>query len=187
MQRNFATIISRVFEPLVSMTFALILIPLQAGLSFWEILLWLTVFVVPPTLLRLWAKKVYGLDWDIKDRERRIIPLLTLLVLVVIDIVILLWFGPIALFELFILFLVWVFGFTIITLLTKISGHTSGNALATGLIISRFGWQWWPVLLIVPLVAWARVVNKNHTIPQVILGGLYSWILLVVFDYWIIG
>ena len=60
----------------------------------------------------------------------------------------------------------------------KISGHASVAALATGLIIQWFGWYWWPILLIVPLVAWARVVRRDHTVGQVIAGAVYSWGLI---------
>ncbi len=178
MQRNIATIISRIFEPLLSMTFVLILISLQAGLTLRQTLLWLTLFIVPPTVLRLWAKKTYGLDWDIKERRRRIVPLAVLLGFIVIDIFLLRFFGPPALVPLLLLFLLWAIGFFLITLVTKISGHTSGNALATGLVIQWLGWGWWPVLLIVPLVGWARVKTGNHTVAQVIMGAVYSWGLL---------
>jgi len=53
--------------------------------------------------------------------------------------------------------------------------------LATGVVIARYGWSWWPVFLSVPLVGWSRVVTKNHTIAQVIAGTMYSWAIVYFF------
>lgn len=182
MQRNIATTISHIFDPMVSMTFAFILISLRVGLTMWQAFLWLTIVMVPPTVLRLWAKKMHGLDWDITERSRRFVPLAALLGLIVIDIFLLRFFGPAELLPLLRLFLVWAIGFFLMTLVTKISGHAAGNALTSGLVIVWYGWGWWPLLLTVPLVGWARVVRRDHTVSQVILGALYSWTLVLIMN-----
>lgn len=57
-------------------------------------------------------------------------------------------------------------------------------ALATGMIIQRFGWSAWPVIICVPLVLWARVTGKYHTLTQAVAGTMYAWIFLLVFEYW---
>lgn len=185
--KNFASIVSRIFDPMVGMAVVLLLALLRSGASWFIALLWLFILIGPPTIMRLWAKQRVGLDWNIRDRRRRIVPFVIFLVMIAGDLVLLKFFAPAALFRLFLFFFVWTAGFFLITAFaTKISGHAAGNALAAGLIIFWYGWQWWPILLIVPLVGWARVVRRDHTIPQVIMGALYSWVLLVVFDYWII-
>lgn len=185
--KNFASIVSRIFDPVMSMAGVLAIALLRSGVSWPITLIWLLVLVVPPIIARLWALRHHGLDWDIKDRRRRIVPFVILLVMIACDLVLLKFFSPVALFRLFLFFFLWTAGFLFITAFaTKISGHAAGNALAAGLIVLWYGWQWWPILLIVPLVGWARVVRRDHTIPQVIMGALYSWVLLVVFDYWII-
>lgn len=179
--KNFASIVSRIFDPMVSMTAVLVLAFLRSGASWPVLLIWLIILVGPPTLLRLQAMKRAGLDWDIKDRKRRIVPFVMLLLLILFDLILLMLFAPIALFQLFIFFFVWTLGFLFITAyVTKISGHAAGNALATGFMILWYGWQWWPVLLVVPLVSWARVVRRDHTVGQVMLGAVYSWGLLFV-------
>ena len=68
------------------------------------------------------------------------------------------------LFQTFLTVLISFAGFSLITFFWKISGHAFINALVTGYIIQWFGWSWWPVLLIVPLVSWSRVVRKDHTL-----------------------
>jgi hypothetical protein len=134
--------------------------------------------MMPAVAYRLWAKYKDGLDWDIHDRMRRIKPMLFLLIFLAIATVVAGVIEP-KLLSLLVIFLAWFIGFFIITAgWTKISGHTGGDALATGMVVASYGWQWWPILLIVPVVAWARVVRGDHTIFQVCLGAAYSWILL---------
>ena len=79
---------------------------------------------------------------------------------------------------LFGLFVVWFLGFFLISLFWKISGHAGSIALATGLIIFWYGWNWWPALSLVLLMGWARVATKDHTVSQVVGGALYSWGLI---------
>lgn len=180
--KKFATILSKIFDPMVGMAVVLLLALLRSGVSWFIALLWLFILIGPPTIMRLQALQRVGLDWDIRDRRRRIVPLVILLTMIVCDLVFLKLFAPVALFRLFLFFFVWTAGFFLITVFaTKISGHAAGNALAAGLIIFWYGWQWWPILLIVPLVGWARVVRRDHTVGQVIVGVLYSWSILLLF------
>src|SRR3989344_1588008 len=149
---RFATVVSRVFEPSIVLGVILVLAGVRSGLTIVQTLLWGLVFVAPPTILRWWAAGKRGLDWDIHDRKRRIVPLVILFVFILADMLLLRLFSVFTLADLFFLFLVWTLGFLVITTcVTKISGHTSCVALATGLIVSWFGWGWWPILLIVPL------------------------------------
>ena len=188
--KQVATIISRVFEPyIVALTLAVIGAlhgGLQGGTLATYLLFFLLGAMLPVFVFRVWLMKKKRLTWDIHERKKRIKPLLALIAFVLLDYVLIAQWHNTVLSQLFLIFLVWVIGFFVVTLFWKISGHAGTIALATGLIISWFGWGWWPVILTVPLVAWARVVRRDHTILQVIAGALYSWVLLVVFDYWII-
>lgn len=163
-----ATLISRVFDPF-----------LMLGIVF-VVMLWgkpmfapaLVCMVLFPFLLYVfaWKMKIIN-DWDMRDRSERPRVLWTLVVIEVVSILV---------FQLRTLFpiLLGIIGFAVITHIWKISGHAMSAALATGLIVLRFGWVYWPVLLVVPLVAWSRVTRKNHTVAQVVAGALYSWGLL---------
>ncbi len=136
--------------------------------------------IVPATVFRFWYKYKLGVDWDIRDRKKRMLPLLLQLVFLAAGIAIFArWNNPVII-NIFITLLVWLTGFFLITTKWKISGHTSTLALVTGLIISWYGWAWWPILLIVPFVSWARVKTRDHTTLQVIAGAAYSWILLFI-------
>lgn len=180
MEKCTANLISRVFEPTIVLGVLVIVGALQAGLQGGTLLLFLLevflVMVLPVTLLRLFLVITKRMsDWDIRQRQERIIPLTILLGLVALDYVLVLSWHSRGLTQLFGLFLGWLIGFTAITFFWKISGHASVTALAGGLVLRWFGWQWWPVLLIVPLVSWARVARGDHTAGQVVVGALYSW------------
>lgn len=186
--KRIATIVSKILDPMIGLTIVIIIACLQSGLSGPATLVWSVVLVAPPTLLRLWARRTRGLDWDIKDRRSRIVPLVMLLGILVADIFLLSLFAPIGLQRLFLFFFLWMAGFlAITTFITKISGHAAGNALASGLIVSWYGLGWWPVLLVVPLVAWARVVRRDHTIAQVVMGAAYSGGILLLFTSQIVN
>ena len=77
-----------------------------------------------------------------------------------------------------IFFLLWFLGFYLITLFWKISGHSGVATLGAFFVIQLFGLAWWPVFLAIPLVSWARVVRRDHTVGQVIAGVGYSIVFL---------
>ncbi|MCX6792395.1 MAG: hypothetical protein NT149_05165 [Candidatus Gottesmanbacteria bacterium] len=181
MKKNIATVISRIFEPTILLPVAFVACAVRVGVSFEWSIFWLALMLVPTTVYRMVLKKVQKIDWDIQDRKKRVKPL-TLLVCFLGSISVFVWVFEPRLLPLLVLFLVWVVGFLCVTtLVTKISGHAGGDALATGMIIHWFGWCLWPILFIVPLVGWARVVRRDHSVAQVIAGVVYSWTLIGIF------
>jgi hypothetical protein len=183
MKKNTATVISRIFDPFIMFLLLLALTFIRGGVT--SAVTWIIAFVllvgVPVVLIFFALHKKIVSNWDISERRQR--PKV-LGVLVALETVNLLILRAMVSFEVIgtLLFLLLVLaGFTIITLRWKISGHTLASALTTGIIIHWYGWGWWPVLLIVPLVGWARVVRKDHTVAQVIAGTVYPWILIGIF------
>lgn len=73
----------------------------------------------------------------------------------------------------------------IITPHWKISMHAAGTAMPAAALLSVFGSRALPAVLVVPLVCWARVHARMHTVTQVVagaaLGGLIVWLNLTVF------
>lgn len=181
MARRIATIISRIFEPVVMFS-AITIIGAWSSLSSEKLPLFFALLVAAialPLGLLVWSLKTGRIsNWDMTNRKERIGPLSTMLVLMIFYTIGVSFLGSALLTQLFISFIMWVVGFLLVTTKWKISGHSSVAALAVGHIILWFGWAYWPVLFIVPTVAWARVVRKDHTIAQVIAGAIYSWGLL---------
>lgn len=189
MKKYIATVISRIFDPLVVITVIMLLAFLRSGLPpIVGIKLFVAVYtigVLIPVVLLLFAIRRKIIDsWDIPKRHMRLVPLGIEFVATLIGYGIVLRFGNAFLVQLFILLLLWLAGFFCITALWKISGHVGTVALATGLLLRWFGWGAWPVLFIVPLVGWARVVRRDHTVAQVIAGAAYSWILILLHETW---
>ncbi|MEK9143163.1 MAG: hypothetical protein AAB481_00850 [Patescibacteria group bacterium] len=185
----FATFISRLLDPLWVIPAVTMLGARRSGLEglvLIRFLLVITIFMLGiPLVLRLLYRR--NGDWDISQRVDRPKALAVLLVLGLINIALAaVWDIP-GLTQLFVLYEVWMAGFLVISLFWKISGHAGGIALGTGLIILWYGWIWWPLLLLVPLMGWARVATKNHTTLQVLAGAVYSWGMIVMFQNVILG
>ncbi len=182
MSKKFATIISRIFDPFVVTSIAFIFIFLHGGESLFVFGISFFLIIGIPVILMLIAlrKKIVG-NWDISERHERPKAFGVLIALEFLNFFLLRPIVSAQTLHTFLFILIVFIGFSIITLFWKISGHAMANALASGIIISLLGIHWWPILLIVPLVGWARVARRDHTPAQVIAGAIYSWIVLVLF------
>jgi len=177
---KFALLISRLFDPLWIIPAVTLLQVYKQGFVFTVIVI--IFMLVIPLILRLLY--MHGRNWDISTRADRPKALVVLLVLGLLNIIIAALWGNPSLTRLFIFYEVWMAGYLAISMFFKISGHAGGITLAAGLLISWYGVAWWPVLLLVPLMGWARVVSKNHTVVQVIAAVLYTWSALVLYETW---
>lgn len=181
------TVISRVFDPPILIILLTAYAVYLSDLSK-RGLIAMTIFIPflfgLPLAFFLWKMKTHKVsNWDISNRKERIIPLLAMLGFLIVDIVFVSLFDNPLLLNFFVLYFLWLLGFFIITLFWKISGHSGMATLAAGLVIEWLGWQAWPILVIVPLVSWARVTRHDHTIFQVLAGVIYS---LVILELWFI-
>lgn len=181
MNKNIVKVISLIFEPMTVLSLLVVAGTFHAGLDAQGIVLFLlfalVVIIIPIVAMRFWFVRAQGLDWDIKDRKKRILPLAILFLFIVVDVILVHFWNNPFLTRMFVLFLVWTIGYFAITLFWKISGHTGLITLAFLLLLEWYGWQLWPILFAIPLVAWARVVTKNHTLGQAIGGIVYSSLL----------
>ena len=86
-----------------------------------------------------------------------------------------------------------IFGLVVIgavNIFTKVSGHlTVLSAFVTFVIIAE-GWRALIMLILIPMLIWARIKTKNHTLIQTILGTILGSAIIitiyVIFKY-IIG
>lgn len=181
------TVISRVFDPPIIIMLLTVYAVLQSNISTQGVMIF--TLLVPllfgiPLAFFVWKLKTHQVsNWDISNRKERIVPLMALLGFLFIDIIIVAIFNNVFLLNVFILYFLWVFGFFVITLVWKISGHTGITTLAAMLLYRWIGPQVWYVFLAVPLVAWARISRKDHTWFQAIAGIVYSVIIVEVWSY----
>jgi membrane-associated phospholipid phosphatase len=134
----------------------------------------LCMAVLPFVLFIIAVKTKFISNWDVTNRSERPKMLWPLVVIELVSIGVFQQFSLIPI-------LLGIIGFAVITHFWKISGHAMAAGLASGVLVARFGIVWWPILLIVPLVCWSRVVRKNHTLAQVVAGAVYSWVLVFFF------
>lgn len=178
-------LLSRLFDPMWVMAVVTILGAYHYGLqgiALWRIAVLVLFVMVAPTLaLRiLFARMHRSSGWDIRSLKHRPAVIGVLLMFGILNIFLARSYGNEQLMQLFVFYELWLLGFFLVSLIWKMSGHAGAVALAAGLVILWFGIAWWPFLLLVPVVSWARVVTKNHSVGQVIAGSIYSWILLFV-------
>jgi membrane-associated phospholipid phosphatase len=183
------TVVSRVLDPPILLSILTMIGVFKSDISqkgFVVLGILLPLFSGVPLVFFFWLLKTRRIhDIDISNRKERIGPLLGLLVLFLIDIIVISFFDNPFLLHMFFLYFFWTLGFFLITLFWKISGHTGVLTLAGGMLVQWFGSFVLALFPLILLVAWARVVRKDHTPLQVFAGALYSLIILAIFSYWV--
>lgn len=177
---KFGLLVSHILDPLWVIPAVTLLQAYPHGFLFSFVLM--IVMLGIPLILRLLYMR--GRNWDVSTRADRPKAIAALLILGLINCLIAALWGNPSLTRLFIFYEVWMAGYLVISMFWKISGHAGGISLATGLVLYWHGWNWWPILTLVPLVGWSRVVTKNHTVAQVAGGIAYSFILLIAYEIW---
>lgn len=178
------TIISRLFDPIVVFCFMMGMVLSQSSMASDVRIKFIIIFfgfmIFPPMALLLWSIRTKRIsNWDISNRKQRVKALSTFIIFLLVDLVIVYFFGNPKILQLFLIFSFWFIGFFLLTLFWKISGHVSASTIAILLLIRWFGMQWWPTVFIIPMLMIVRVVRKNHSPAQVIAGFFYSCILFL--------
>lgn len=178
-------LISRIFDPLVVLGYIMVAAAWRSGMNLPAFELFILVMILGmvclPISVLAWAiyTKRIG-NWDVSDRRERVLVLTAFFPFMIVDFLIIKYFGNISLLRIYLGFVIWYAGFYLITLFWKVSGHAAAAALSSAFIIRWWGWAWAPVLLIVPIISWIRVKQKNHTPAQTIVGAGYSWAMFLV-------
>lgn len=186
-----AKIVSWVFDPIIISTLTVILIIYQSERDVMRALYWfliiLVVGILPPLLFLVYQKKTGKVtDWFLYQRKERIpIYIATLISLSLALLVIWKMDGPKALliFSLATLFNSLVLG--IATFFNhKPSVHASAATFLVLVLLVLYGSEWWPLLALIPLVAWSRATLKKHTWPQLSAGVFITiFVVLLTLNY----
>lgn len=183
-----ARIITNVLNPFLLSLLILVLLSIKSSTSTEEAIKWsliglaLSVFPVFTVVIYLVSKKkLDGIFINPREQRHRIY-LLAILCAVIGYIILVVLDAPQLLVATFAAGLAAVIVFMAINLFWKISLHTAFiTASVTVLIIVYGGVAAWTVLL-VPLVAWARIEMKRHNPAQVLTGSVLAcFIVTVVF------
>lgn len=149
-------------------------------------LLWLfglmPLLVLPPLGYLLWLVRRGKLaDIYMPERETRLRPLTLMMVwLLICWGLIRHWQAP-SVVEMFVLAATVMIGvLSLVTLFWKISFHGATITAAATATMLIAGFSAWPVMLLVPLVGWARVRLERHTPRQVIFGSLVGALIALI-------
>jgi hypothetical protein len=152
----------------------------------WAFLSFLFGTVVPYLYIWFLYKKKKINDMHISEKEDRIKPLVVACISYIIFFIILYVLkGPLFLKSIFAVIIVSTVILTIITYFWKICLHASGITFMVITFIILFG-KWMLLMIpLIPLIGWARVRIKKHTVNQVILGTGVSTIItfLIYYNY----
>lgn len=169
-----AQIVSRLFDPILEIPIALLLavyLAVNEGIRwrFLGVLLFIDL-VVPFVffLTMLYHKQITG--WDVRERRERV-PLYAFTMLCHLGGV---WLAhELGKAELAgTLFRFWLLGIAIVLITTKwkISVHGAVNAFLVTLVTGVLGWQYIWLYALIPVVGWARIYDRHHTLDQYIAG-----------------
>jgi membrane-associated phospholipid phosphatase len=184
MNDTIARIISNIFNPFIVSIVVLVLLALKATSSFIDAIQWilitLAISVLPVFILVIVLRRFRKLDGIFNStREQRTRVYIVAGVLGIIDCALLWYFKvPELLLETFYAGLVAVIVFTIINRFWKISLHSGFIAAGVSILIIVYGAKAAWALVLFPLVGWSRMALKQHTLAQVIVGGLLASVIV---------
>ena len=186
-----AYIVSRVFDPVLLLLPLGILVMLSGHLDghnrlAWAVMLVFFLAVMPIiTVIIMIKKKKLTLEMERKEDRTPFFGIILFFWLIGL---ILVWAlsGPHLAMALASSAIIIVLLMTVINFYTKISGHAMMITMAGFLINLLYGWNYWWLFLLVPLVAWSRYALKLHTIGQLIGGaclGSLVFVIMKLFGY----
>lgn len=134
------------------------------------------------------VKKGFFSDVDVSVRRQRVIlyPFVIGIILLLILFVYLLGGPPVLMYAgIFLIFSLIVFD--IINMRIKASVHVASVTSISIVLVQLYGGWAYLTLLLIPIVAWARIVQKRHTLKETIVGATCGSVLtiaaLVVIQY----
>jgi len=177
-----ASLISRIFDPFIGFIILFSVAGVRSGVMGWDLfrlmsILFVTMILAPGVLL-LWTVKTKRVtNWDISNRRERVRAFVVLTFFLCIDCVIMYMVGTPLMNQVFHFFLVLFAGFFLITLRLKLSGHMSTISLIVLFLTSWYGGMFFSLYFLIPLVAWARLRLKRHTMREILMGTVYPFCL----------
>lgn len=135
------------------------------------------LLVIPFTYLHLALKLGWVSKWDLPEKKERRPIIVIFIACSIVSLFLVKQFGTKMFLDLFILLLTIGFLASVITVFWKISIHMVLDT--TGVLVANllFDWQLWPLFILIPIVAWARLKLKRHTLPQLVAGVLLSVVI----------
>ena len=145
----------------------------------WTVFSWLFLFIIAVFVMYAVLRGIFT-DFDVSRREQR--PLLFFFTSVIALLYLLGLFalhGPKVLFVAILGVLLGIFCISLINTRLKASIHLATISAIISAISLLYGGLFLMLFILIPIVAWARVTVKRHTIQEAIIGGLTGSILTI--------
>ena len=184
---EFARTLSTIFNPFLSATVLFVIVARAYSHSvrqFWELsLAGLLFFAVAPVLCIFYLYLTGRIsDFDMSDRMERRRAMLTFVVTYLLAAIFLtLVRAPVQLIAITWGYLGAATAIMVITRWWKISTHAFGITGPFAALFLLFNLQPLPYVVIVPMVWWARVYLRSHTIVQVLAGAAVAVVSVLIF------
>ncbi len=185
-RKRIANLISNILNPFLVSLILILLLSFEATSNVLDALKWalvLTVFsVVPVYLAIIYLVRSGRLDSVFTNvrRQRLKIYLLAGGWAVVGCVVLLYLKAPPGLLAASVAGLLTIVIFMCINLWWKISLHTAFIAASVTLLVILYGWVAAVAIVLIPLMFWARMELKRHSLAQVVAGALLSALIVAV-------
>lgn len=180
--RKVAQVISNIFDPLIIIPLIFLstigTAYLQTELTLSQLVLLIMLYLGIPGLIYFWMLATKRInDPDISRRELRLPLFRDIIIIHLFGVAAAYWWQlfPLA-YQLTLLWLV-LLAYALLTRFMKVSIHAGVNTILVLIAIWRLG-PWGYALMWIPaVVGLARVIDKQHTVAQVILGIVIALIL----------
>ena len=176
--------LSVILGPLFWLPALFLIIIFKSGLAPSQIkILFPTIFtlqvIMPQLYLYIGPKLGWITSWEMNDREERKSFFILILILSLISLSIIYLIGTDLLLNLSLILLALLILLLIITRYWKISLHTAFNTGATLVINYLFNWKLSLLYLTIPLIYWARLKLKRHTVSQLFSGIVVALVIIL--------
>ena len=189
MRKRIANLTSNILNPFLVSLVVILLLSFKATSSVLDALKWsliliaisiLPVYLVIVYLVR--SERVEGFFISVR-KQRTKIYLLAGACAGVGCAILPYWGAPLTLVATFVAGLSAAVVFMCINLRWKISLHTAFVAASVTVLVILYGWIAAVTVVLVPLIAWARIGLEHHSLAQVATGALLAALIVVVVFY----
>lgn len=180
-----ARFITFILHPMVLVSPAVFLIIIASGGGYYEAFIWTIVTLVftlfTAGYILLGVKKGFFSNFDVSKRKQRIYLFPFVIVTALIFLLVLFLFnGPKALLLALLYFVIALAILTVVNLRVKASIHVASLTAALVSASYLFGVLFYPFLIFIPVMAWARIIEKRHTLKETIVGFIMGTLLAIV-------
>jgi len=186
MTRRIASLVSNIFSPFLSGLIIILLVSLEANTDPFETVKWVSLLVglslLPVLIYIIYLLRRKRLDgFSSSSRQQRAGIYVLMLILGSVSCLTLFWLkAPLMLVALAVAGLSGAIIFGLFNLWCKISLHTAFVAALVAVFFLSYGLEAAASLLLIPLVAWSRIVLEQHSVMQTIAGALMGAMVLLL-------